>query len=306
MIHHVYANRSNAGDWLSAQGIQKLVGRHDVVEHLCDEPFVPDTLVALRGAGPRDFIVIGGGGLFMDYFGPFWRGFQEIAERVPFCIWGVGVCDLVQESSLPSPALVSAIVARSRLCIVRDTLTRDFLGAANLPEPVGCPAAAVVEPATGPGRGVVLHVDHYNNVGAENFARMEAIVAAHARRTRRTPRKTNNIIPANDASALRATLALYAEAEVIVTSRLHGCIIAAATGRPFVAVSGDRKVDAFMAAAGLESWLCPLGDIESLPERLADLERERPLAAAWVERTRRDNQAVAAQVRDLIAGAASE
>ena len=40
MIHHVFANKSNIGDWLSAQGIQTLLhkycGREKVLEHFCD------------------------------------------------------------------------------------------------------------------------------------------------------------------------------------------------------------------------------------------------------------------------------
>ena len=77
MIYHVYANQSNAGDWLSARGIQALLAPREVREHLCDEPFVPQTIAALERATEEDFIVIGGGGLFMDYFEPFWKSFQK-------------------------------------------------------------------------------------------------------------------------------------------------------------------------------------------------------------------------------------
>src|ERR1043165_8456109 len=105
MIHHVFANKSNIGDWLSAQGIQRLLGV-PVIEHLCDEPFVPETLEALRELKANDLIVIGGGGLFMDYFVPFWEGFREIASRVPFCIWGVGYCHIKREDSRPPPSLL--------------------------------------------------------------------------------------------------------------------------------------------------------------------------------------------------------
>ena len=83
MIHHVYANQSNVGDWLSAQGIQSLLDPLQVKEHFCDAPFVPDTLKHLAKATERDFILIGGGGLFMDYFAPFWEGFREVATRAP-------------------------------------------------------------------------------------------------------------------------------------------------------------------------------------------------------------------------------
>ena len=70
MIHHVFANRSNIGDWLSAIGIQALLAPCKVTEHLCDQPFVAGTLGELSTAGEGDLIVIGGGGLFMDYFEP--------------------------------------------------------------------------------------------------------------------------------------------------------------------------------------------------------------------------------------------
>lgn len=73
-IHHVYANRSNAGDWLSARGVQMLLGDVPIEEHLCDEPFVPETLRSLSTLQRTDIVVVGGGGLLMDYFVPFWEG----------------------------------------------------------------------------------------------------------------------------------------------------------------------------------------------------------------------------------------
>src|SRR5688500_17280559 len=106
MIYHVFANRSNIGDWLSARAIQTLIGDAPISEYLCDEPFIPTTLERLRHAEPQDLIVIGGGGLFMDYFEEFWIGFRIIAERVPFVIWGVGCCDMKRQNSrLPMPLL---------------------------------------------------------------------------------------------------------------------------------------------------------------------------------------------------------
>jgi hypothetical protein len=91
MIYHVFANKSNVGDWLSARAIQHLLGFPDVVELHCDAAFVAATLKQLASANPKDLIIIGGGGLFQEYFVPFWKGFEAIAQRVPFCIWGVNV-----------------------------------------------------------------------------------------------------------------------------------------------------------------------------------------------------------------------
>ena len=64
MIHHVFANRSNIGDWLSAKGIQRLLQPAPVTENLCDEVFVAQTLDALNRLEPSDLVLIGGGGIF--------------------------------------------------------------------------------------------------------------------------------------------------------------------------------------------------------------------------------------------------
>lgn len=74
-------------------------------------------------AGPDDLVVIGGG-LFMDYFEPFWRAFAPLAERVPFCGWGAGCCDMKLAASRPALPLVGPIAARGRPCVVRDESAR--------------------------------------------------------------------------------------------------------------------------------------------------------------------------------------
>ena len=89
MIHHLYANRSNVGDWLAAQGIQQLLGR-PVTEHLGDTPFVAETRARLLEASEGDVLVIGGGGLFMDYFDPLWSALDAVAGRFRVAIWGAG------------------------------------------------------------------------------------------------------------------------------------------------------------------------------------------------------------------------
>jgi polysaccharide pyruvyl transferase WcaK-like protein len=298
MIYHVYANQSNAGDWLSARGIQSLLGTSRITEHFCDEPFVPETLAALRHAGPDDFIIIGGGGLFMDYFVPFWEGFRTIAARVPFVIWGVGCCDIKHADTRAPLKLLSEIVRQSRLCVVRDELTREQLSDCQLPPPVICPTIIAV-PTTGGEQKRLLHVDHYDNVGAEIYERMVAVADQFAERTGRSYRQTNNQIPAGHNGALQRTLDLYASADLVVTSRLHGCIIALATGRRVLVVSGDRKVDSFMQAAGLSDWVCELDEVDSLPARLETLFRQI-IPAEFIERMREKNRGVAAQVCALI------
>lgn len=295
MIHHVFANKINIGDWLSARGIQTLLGKVELTEHLCNDPYVAETLDDLSRATPNDFIIIGGGGLFMDYFVPFWEGFAEIADRVPFCIWGAGYCDLKREATRPPEALLQDIVSKSQFCFVRDQLTRSHLAGCDLPAPIPCPSINAIEPAPGLGHGL-LHVDNYIPVGEDVYESMVAYGKEFANCTGRPYRGTNNFVktPGKE-SELKAILRLYADSDVVLSSRLHGCIIGLAMGRKVLAVSGDYKVESFMQAAGLGDWVLDLSQVESLPELLLDLPRQ---TSSWVflEQARRGNQTIADQV----------
>jgi polysaccharide pyruvyl transferase WcaK-like protein len=297
MIHHVFANKSNLGDWLSARGIQSLLAPFEVREHLCDEPFVPETIRRLSDAGEEDFVIIGGGGLFMDYFIPFWNGLSAIADRTRYAIWGVGYCDMKRTMSRAPAALINSLVDRSRLCVVRDELTRRYLRRPDLPAAVACPTMAAIDAPAHPGRGL-LHVDAYDNIGPAAYEAMGAELKEFARRTGRPYRQTNNLIPAGHEGRLRQVLELYEEADLVVSSRLHGCIIAIAMGRKILAVSGDRKVESFMEAAGLGDWVIDSGEIARMPRMLPDLEQQKPVPS-MVDRTRRENREVAARVRAL-------
>ena len=295
MIHHVFANRSNIGDWLSARAIQFLLSPLGVTEHLCDEPFVPETLERLSLASSGDLIVVGGGGLFMDYFVPFWSGLAEIAPRVPCCLWGVGYCDMKRECSRPPHALLARIVQQSRLCYVRDELTRRNLPGLRLPPPVPCPTVALIHER--PAGFGLLHVDAFDNVGEEIYAEMNEGGRAFCLETGRPFGMTNNLVPAGQMSALQSVLDRYAAADLVLTGRLHGCIIGLAMGRKVLAVSGDHKVESFMEAAGLRDWVLDLSEIASLRDRL----RLLPTQVApkdFLASARSQNRVVAAQVLD--------
>jgi hypothetical protein len=303
MIHHVFANRSNIGDWLSARGIQRLLQPDAVVEHLCDAPFVGDTLNCLRRAAPNDLIVIGGGGLFMDYFVPFWEGLAGIADTVPLVIWGVGYCDMKRADSRPPLPLIARIIARARVCSVRDELTRSHLCHCQLAPPVACPTLNAVPALPLAGRGL-LHVDAYDNVGPGVYRRMVRVLKSFAAETGRTYRQTNNLVAAGDESGLQSLLDRYAGADLVVSSRLHGCIIGLAMGRRVLAVSGDHKVESFMEAAGLRPWVLDLTEMDRLADRLGTL-HEQALPLGFIAQARQANELLAERVKALTQGQGS-
>lgn len=295
MIHHVFANRSNIGDWLSARAIQSLLAS-PVTEHLCDEPFVPETLEQLSQLTERDLIVIGGGGLFMDYFVPFWEGFRDIAKRVPFCIWGVGYCHMKREDSRPPASLLEDIVSRSRLSVVRDDITRRYLANCDMPQPVPCPTISIVD-SQPVGHGL-LHVDAFDNVGEANYETMEAVGKAFAESTSRPFHSINNLIPAGNETALAGAIARYQQADLILTGRLHGCIIGLAMGRKVLAVSGDHKVESFMNAAGLDDWVLDLHQLDRLGQRLGELPTQ-PTPADFLRSARDEHRMIGARIAQL-------
>ena len=291
-IHHVYACRSNVGDWLSARGIQGLLG--PVQEHLCDEAFRDGTLARLAHAGPGDLVVLGGGGLFTDYFREFWQGFLGIADGFPFALWGVGSCDHKDRASLLPRQLLVELAGRSRLCVVRDALTRDLLAEVALPDPVPCPAVLAVEPPAAGGRGV-LHVVHRYLIGDDGYERAREAGRAFAASTGRGFGEVNHRIREDDAAGLEEVLRQYGEADVVLTSRLHGAIIGLAMGRKVLAISGDRKIESFMTAAGLGAWVCEPEDADAIRRRLDRID-EQPSVDGFVDRARREHRAIGDRV----------
>jgi polysaccharide pyruvyl transferase WcaK-like protein len=297
MIYHVFANRSNIGDWLSAKGIQKLLAPAPVKECLCDEPYIPETIEILSQASEQDLIIIGGGGLLMDYFEPFWEAFRPIAQRVPFCIWGIGYCDLKREHSHPPGKLMEDIINQSKLCIVRDELSRTYLPDCELPAPVPCPSINVISCSL-PQEKDLLHVNNYSTAGADVYEHMVAVSKAYADAKGIIYRETNNRVEKDRVAEMQRLLDVYAKSEIVVSSALHGCIIAVAMGRKVIAISGDRKIEAFMEAVGLGDWVLDIEEMDLFEERLEQIpQQQHPIDK--LDAIKRANELVAEQIKSL-------
>lgn len=298
MIYHIYANRSNIGDWLSAKGIQKLLAPLPVTECLCDEPFIAETMLVLSSATEHDLIVIGGGGLLMDYFEPFWIAFQTVAEKVPYCLWGVGYCDNKQQTTLPSKALIQEIVNGSRLCIVRDEMTRAHLTGCRLPAPVICPSVVVLDPLPKKETGL-LHVANFSSVGEHTYDLMRHDLQAFAEKTGRTYRETNNRIAKDSEKEMADCLLRYQKSELVVSSGLHGCIIGLCLGLKVLAVSADKKIEGFMESVGQKDWVLDVREAHRVPEWLGEL-HEQQVPQTILQDARRKHQQIAEQIKAMV------
>ena len=298
MIYHVFANKSNIGDWLSALGIQSAFSGYEYSELFCDAPFVDETMAVLRKTGPDDFVVVGGGGLFMDYFAPFWELFLRNANGFQYGIWGTGYCDLTQETSLPPRELIEKVIAGSRFCYVRDELSRGRHREMNLPTATGCPSLMILDKPTQTGRGL-LHVDNYTTVGEKAFEVMDKLGRDFAQATTRSYRRTNNRIRSGDEIALQECLEFYRQSDIVLSSALHGCIVGLAYGCKVVAVSGDRKIDSFMASVGLSDWVLEANELEQL-EHLLQTQNDQCWPGDRVKELQEANHRVVAETRDML------
>ena len=298
MIYHVFANRQNIGDWLAARAIQSQLAPRPVREMLIDEPFVEDSMRQLRQATEGDLVVIGGGGLLLDYFMPFWSEFDEISRRVPFVIWGVGFCDSKEQITRPPYDLMNRIIRRSRLCVLRDELTRSALPDLDLPEPVICPSVLLLDEPTKK-HGSIVHSVHYGLTGHERYERMVEIVRSFAKRTGREYLELTNEIEPDDLPALDREIGFYRRSDLVVSTRLHGCIIGLASGCKVLAVSGDRKIDAFMKQASLEQWVIELEHFERVPQRLERLHEQPAVATGFFGRARSAHRAIGRRVAQI-------
>jgi polysaccharide pyruvyl transferase WcaK-like protein len=298
MIFHIFANRSNIGDWLSAKGIQKLLSPHEMTECLCDRPFISETIKLLKNANENDLIIIGGGGLLMDYFTPFWKKFQPFADGIPFFIWGIGYCDIKFENTLPPDSLIKNIIHKSKLCFVRDELSRSYLSECNLPPSVPCPSLNFIEPFEEKGNDL-LHVVNYTTAGAEIYRAMCKAAKEFARINGRTYREVNNRINPGTEQELDKMLSLYKKSGIVLSSALHGCIIAVALGLKVLAVSGDRKIEAFMQSVGLEDWVLDLNETDKIPQKLNELHFQKKVTGL-VELHRHKNELIADQILGFI------
>jgi polysaccharide pyruvyl transferase WcaK-like protein len=70
-----------------------------------------------------------------------------------------------------------------------------------------------------------------------------------------------------------ALLELFRRLDVVISSRLHGVLLAIVAGRPVLALSHERKVRAVMSDAGIDSFCAdlPTATMDQIAERLGNL-----------------------------------
>ncbi len=191
-----------------------------------------------------DQVIVGGAGLLHSVFTKFWVDLEKNC-KLPIIIWGIGVCLPDNDSVKGVPKeIVQSVFSRAVYANVRDELTRDFYQLAADTSITACPT--------------LVHVANNFKVAAKNSSGKEILHSSHVdlEPTSTTP-EIKQIIEAagfnyhftenieTNEYPLKKILNMYQKSDFVVTTRLHGAIIAYAFKRPYIAISYDPKIAAF-------------------------------------------------------------
>lgn len=188
-------------------------------------------------------VIIGGAGLLHSVFEKFWVDLEKNC-KLPITIWGIGVC-LPDNDEVKgvSKEVVKRVFAKSKFANVRDELTRDFYELDSEISITACPTLVyvsnhfdVAEKRIG---NRVLHSSHVDLEPNDQTPIIRDAIEKAGFEYGFTP----NIESAEN--GLNRILKLYQDTNYVVTTRLHGAIIAYAFRRPYIAISYDPKIGAF-------------------------------------------------------------
>lgn len=281
-IINFISDAPNIGNFTAFWGIDELIG----------DEFWPSLRIDCRRYASVDIdrydvALVGGAGLLAAGFTPFWEWLAR--QRIPVIMFGLGVCLPDEDSEVPRNSLggvpvetVRALGDRLLYANMRDRLTKDLYGL-DRAEVTYCPTLAFVRARYGqPARGRnVLYAHHQRLVSSGEGAELR----------RHADDDTDNLMHDTSPSAI---LAKYLEADVVLTTRLHGAIIGVALGRPYVAVAHDEKLRAFHAEHGGGLLI---DDPADAPDALARVRATTP--EAHLEPLRHSAETVRSLLRSL-------
>lgn len=235
-----YSSVDNIGNYLPVAAIRDYLGcATDTwsIHHPVDYDYVNANY---RG------VIVGGAGLIYQPFAQFWSEFAEKC-RLPFIIWGVGACipdAMGLDDAIPFRKALRVVAKQADLINVRDDISADLFSGEAV-SVTACPSVSYLKDFTGSRpSGPFTLATH-----SELVSNTEHEALRQALRQDRKVILTNNIqsrlMGVDDIIRRR-----YSLSSTVVTTRLHGAIIAYGLGIPYVAMSRDEKLRAFTRIYG--------------------------------------------------------
>lgn len=174
-----------------------------------------------------ELAIVGGAGLLHICFEDFWRWITK--QKIPIIIWGVGACWNKKVKSNVDPNILNSagnILAAN----VRDKATAFEYDFPNCHVSF-CPTAVYFKNFSETKGNKLLYV-HHNKVD-DNIKKFFV---------KKCNTYTSNFSKNKNFSSI---IKKYKRANVIITTRLHGAIIANSLGKPYIAYSEDLKIEEY-------------------------------------------------------------
>jgi hypothetical protein len=252
-----YSAVHNIGNYLPVLGIRKMLGRTSDTWNMHDRSIDFDFINRHYRS-----VIIGGAGLLDKGFEPFWTAFSRKC-RVPAVIWGVGICspDRVADTGVDR-TVFRAAADKCALINFRDDLTADYYGIQQSTISP-CPTIVYLEELArkrAGDRDGVLYASHDELVAESERDLIRRQLEKCVGRIRMTDNIQRRLLSLDD-----IVRSAYGRSRLVVTTRLHGAIIAYGLGIPYVAIARDEKVRAFHRCYGNGALI---EDPEQLPEIL--------------------------------------
>jgi len=248
-ILQFYSANRNIGNYTPVLGIQEMLGAKLDTWNIHRTPIDWDFVHK-----NYESVIVGGAGLLHRVFEDFWIDLEKNC-RLPIVIWGIGVCLPAHEvMGGVSKKVVREVFSRAILANVRDELTRDHYDLDSSTSITICPTIAYISRAyevkiSQVNRGAgelkkILHSHHINLEPGDLTPRIKELVQNNGW----LYTFTDNV--ESEENLLDFILQKYPRNDAVVTTRLHGAIIAYSFRRPYFALSFDPKIDAFVKLYG--------------------------------------------------------
>jgi hypothetical protein len=284
-----YSSSNNIGNYTPILGIRSMLG------------IETDTWCIHDGNIDFDFInrsyrcaILGGAGLLHACFEPFWARLAREC-RVPLILWGLGGCfptavsEDMQQAGV-SRTLVQEVADRCDLVNLRDDITAEYYRLASC-SITACPTVEYLDKFSGFDHrkdGYVLLSEHRSLVGRADSRRLRNFL-----HTSGAPLRITDNRQSFQRRLEQIIVGSYLPSAAVITTRLHGAIIAYGLGIPYLSVTRDRKIEAFHRLYGnglnvdrLEEVIPLLPTLLQLrlaPRALGELRAFGQRARSWTE-----------------------
>ncbi len=236
-IIQFYSSYDNIGNYLPVLGIRQMLDRR------------PDVCCAHRSDIDFEYVnkeykcaIIGGAGLLHKSFSQFWTQIKKECN-IPIVVWGVGVCLPDDNPEVAKKEAVSDVFEKAELVNVRDSLTASIYKADAISVSV-CPTVVFLDQFKD-------QADTNENIlvswhkGLMTEKENEEVIDYVKSYSNNSVIFTDNVQRPSE-GLIDILERYYLNSKIVVTSRLHGAIIAYGLDIPYISIAKDEKLRSFV------------------------------------------------------------